>query len=78
MGILISDEIWSEYGRTLYISILTGSQEIRDIPFEEDFESVDEDKHDIPESAPVCDVRLEAIVIGVLFEVKSLDKHSPA
>ena len=45
---------------------------------EEDFESVNEDEQGIPESTPVSEIWLEAVVIGILFRVKSLGKHSPS
>ena len=61
-----------------YLSILAWSQEISDTPLEEDFESIDEDEQDIPESTPISDIRLEAIIIHIFLEVKSLGKHSPS
>lgn len=45
---------------------------------EEYFESIDEDEQNVPKSTPVSDIWLETVVIDVLFEVKSLSKHSPS
>jgi hypothetical protein len=77
MGILISDKA-IKYTNKYFISILTGSQEVRDIPCEEHFESMNEDEQDIPENTPVSNIWLEAVVIDILFQIKSLGKHSPS
>lgn len=52
--------------------IFTGGEEVRHIPFEEDFESVDENKQGSPESAPIRNVWLKAVVVDIFFEVESL------
>jgi hypothetical protein len=39
---------------------------------EEDFKSINEDEQDIPENTPVREVWLEAVVVDILLEVKSL------
>ena len=39
---------------------------------EEDFESINEDEQNIPEDTPVREVWLEAVVVDILLEVKSL------
>ena len=77
MGILISEEMFQNSNERDFL-ILTGGQEVSDIPLEEDFESVDKDEDNVPETTPVRDKWLEAVVVDIRFEIKSLGKHSLA
>ena len=56
----------------------TGSEEPRDVPFEENLKPVDEDEDGVPEATPISQERLEPVIINIFPKIKSLRFHSPS
>jgi hypothetical protein len=54
------------------INILTACEEIRNIEMKEDGVAVDQDEEKCPKNAPVSNIRLETIVIGILRQIEPL------
>jgi len=51
-------------------------QEICGVEAPEDFKSIDEDEEYSPSGTPICNIRLEAIVVRVFRQIETLRDHS--